>query len=164
MKNYLPLKIGILAVFTSLIFSCNKDDEELPPLLPSDMISKKWKVADELITYPGQLEKSIYDSLDACSKDDIYEFRLDRSLVITEGLVKCDTSLPDFSITVQWQLSNNDSQIDITDTGSIGIPILGTAEIHAFKVDVLELTSMSLKVKYVDTTTGIIDKLYFIPY
>jgi hypothetical protein len=85
-------------------------------------------------------------------------------LVITEGLVKCDTSLPDFSITIQWQLSNNDTQIDITDTSMTGIPILGTAEIHSFKVDILELNPMSLKVKYFDTLTGITDKLYFTPY
>ena len=164
MKNYLTLKIGTFAVFIGLFFSCNKNEDDLPTLLAADLISKKWKIADELITYPGQLEISIYDSLDACGKDDIYEFKLDRTLLITEGLVKCDTSLPDFSINLQWQLSNNDTQIDITDTSTLGIPILGTAEMHNFKMDILELTAMSLKVKYVDSLTGITDKLYFTPY
>jgi hypothetical protein len=85
----------------------------------------------------GQID--LPDTLEACYKDNTYQFKTDSTAVVDEGALKCDGSAPQ-TATYSWTISKDNPPVIKTDAD----PILASG------IKVKELTSSKLIV-YKDT-------------
>jgi hypothetical protein len=139
-----PKIIFIFLIILSFI-GCGKGNttDNTNPQTPNYLI-KKWKYSDILAIAPGYPQTSIYTALEACKRDNYWEFKSDATFIIGEGLTKCKPTDPDAASTGTWLLFNSNTQITMTETGK-----------PAKNVTVLELTANSLKLNYSDSIQGL---------
>jgi hypothetical protein len=116
---------------------------------------KKWKYTDIMAIAPGYPLTSIYTSLESCKRDNYWEFKSDATFTVGEGLTKCKPTDPDANSTGTWSLFYNDTKMIMTEVGK-----------PAKNVDILELTSTSLKLIYNDSIQGLPATItaIFVPY
>lgn len=140
MKRVLLLaSLAITCVFTA----CKKDDDK--PKSKADLLTaKNWRVTAAASTEVGANGQTIttdeYAQLDACEKDNYFQFKADKKLLINEGKDKCDPT-DDQEVTGAWDLNSDQTKLTISDPSSSSLSIQG---------DILELTASTLKVKYSD--------------
>jgi len=133
MKN---LKIfSIVALTTLVLFACKKEDKPSA----SQLLSRNWKQTDLILTVNGA-SQSVFSQLDACSTDDIYQFKSDGTLTISEGATKCNPTDPDVYASGTWQFQSNNTKLALNDNAN------GQ---QVFNVESLSATDLVLS----DTTT-----------
>jgi len=129
--------------FSMLLTSCSKDDEE-QQLTKTQMLVRKWKQSDLLISQNGASYTSIFNFFfEECEKDNIWEFKADGSFVVTEGNTKCDPADPDVFGTGTWAFAENETKLVLTPTGEPSETLV-----------IGELTASSLKLSGSDSYMG----------
>ena len=138
-------RIIFTLLIISALFGCNKSStsDNKTSQTPNYLI-KKWKYSDILAVAPGYPQTSIYTALEACKRDNYWEFKSDATFIIGEGLTKCKPTDPDAASSGTWVLFNSNTQIAMTETGK-----------PAKNVSILELTANSLKLNYSDSIQGL---------
>ena len=128
-----------------LLNGCNKGNtsDNTPTQAPNYLV-KKWKYSDILAIATGYPQTSIYTALEACKRDNYWEFKSDGTFIIGEGLTKCKPTDPDAVTTGTWLLFNSNTQMTMTETGK-----------PSKNVSILELTANSLKLNYSDSIQGL---------
>jgi hypothetical protein len=114
-----PIRFAGLLFMTLaiLVSSCSKDDDE-QKLTKTQMLTRKWKQSDLLISENGASFTSIFNFFfDECEKDNIWEFKADGSVVVTEGNSKCDSSDPDVVASGTWAFAENETKLVISVVG-----------------------------------------------
>lgn len=137
-KQVLLISYGLLGLLASC--KSNKDPE---PLTRTQLLTgKKWQLRSLVFSYPGIPDVNSYAQMRPCSYDDYRQFNLPNTTTYDEGPSKCSTFDPQTQLGL-WALSNNDSQLTITDSN--------TSDTYT----ILELTETSLKMKVaVPQSTG----------
>jgi hypothetical protein len=103
------------------LFSCKKDSTT--SATKTDLITKSaWKYQDAGADMDknGTIDLSISSQLQDCEKDNTLTLRADGTGTLDEGATKCDPSDPQSS-NVNWNFSNNETFINFTGTGILGI-------------------------------------------
>jgi hypothetical protein len=123
MKNYLLL----LAVAATVGFtSCGKDDDETTPAKSkTELISSGgWKLASLTISPAidlngdGTPDSDLTPFVSACNKDDVTNFKSDKTYTMDEGASKCNAADPQVFENGTWSFSSDESKITLTPTGS----------------------------------------------
>jgi hypothetical protein len=109
MKNTRILGLTLLPMILAL--SCKKND---PAPTASELLSRNWKQTDLILTANGA-SQSIFSQLSICEADNIYQFKSDGTLNITEGATKCDPADPDIAASGTWQLQENNTKLALSD-------------------------------------------------
>ncbi len=155
MNKAFTVKCTYIFVLLSLLIGCTKTGETVQPISKSSLLVKKWKYTDIMAIAPGYPLTSIYTSLESCKRDNYWEFKSDATFTVGEGLTKCKPTDPDANSTGTWSLFYNDTKMIMTEVGK-----------PAKNVDILELTSTSLKLIYNDSIQGLPATItaIFVPY
>ena len=116
------MKFLILTIsFSLFLFSCKKDSTT--SATKTDLITKAaWKFQDAGADMDknGTIDLSISSQLQDCEKDNTLTLRADGTGILDEGATKCDPSDPQSS-NVTWSFSNNESLLNFTGAGILGI-------------------------------------------
>ncbi|RZJ86488.1 MAG: hypothetical protein EOO60_13370 [Hymenobacter sp.] len=93
--------------------SCKKDDASTPAptLSKTDLLTaKSWRMTDFKVA--GQ---SVYNTplVQACDKDDLIKFNVNKTATFDEGSVKCDPTSAQ-SRAGSWELMTNDTMLKLT--------------------------------------------------
>jgi uncharacterized protein affecting Mg2+/Co2+ transport len=133
-------------LFFCLAIACKKDSPTHTQLL-----SRNWIQTDITLTANGATQ-SVFAQQSVCDSDDIYGFKADGTLTITEGATKCNPSDPDIKGTGNWTLDANNTKLSITDN---------TNGAQTFTLE--KLTSTDLVISDTATISGLLTKgtLYF---
>ena len=117
--------------------SCNKDESTVPlPVSRAQLLARSWIQTDLLASLPGGSPTSVFTTvLEACERDNIWNFKSDGTYTVTEGATKCNVADPDTATSGTWQLTENDTKIIIDDVNDVP---------QTFTIT--ELTSSSLKI------------------
>jgi hypothetical protein len=126
-------------------FACKKSS---PPAAASSdfsiLVSGKWQLTAYSVAPPGSSSSiNAYSLLPSCFTDNYYIFNADSTLTIDEGATKCDASAPQTTVTGDWKLLANNTQLSGVE--SVG----GTNSIAT----VIQLNNSTLVLQ--DTTTYI---------
>ena len=93
---------------------------------------------------PGGTQTSVFTTvLEACQRDNIWNFKSDGTYTVTEGASKCDPSDPDTVTSGTWQLTDSDTKIVIDDINEAP---------QTLTID--ELTSSTLKISGTQVIQG----------
>jgi hypothetical protein len=108
-----------------------------------------WKMVSStsVIEYPdpiGPQDVDLFTTMQNCTKDNLYTFKTDQTMLLDEGATKCNASDPQQKNVGNWQLTNNDTKLSMTDATGMNIV-----------ADVLTLSNSALKVKYVTNYAGV---------
>lgn len=138
MKNLCTVT-GALALL--LLTSCKKDDAVSPATVADKLVEGVWKPTQSGVdaNKNNTLESGELESLDACETDDTYDFKSDKTLLVSDNTQKCDPADPD-SYSLSWNLANNDGELILSAPGS---PIAITWKI-------LELTDNLMRLSLTD--------------
>ncbi|HJW16010.1 MAG TPA: hypothetical protein VJ499_02770 [Flavisolibacter sp.] len=116
------MKFLILTIcFSLFLFSCKKDSTT--SATKTDLITKAaWKFQDAGADMDknGTIDFSISSQLQDCEKDNTLMLHTDGTGILDEGATKCDPSDPQSS-NVNWSFSNNESFLNFTGAGILGI-------------------------------------------
>lgn len=133
-KNY--IKVLSLALLVGLIFGCSKDEStgvsENP--LETKLKANVWIATG--LTVNGN---DFFQSVDACQKDDLYEFKSDSVLVRSESTLVCEDSDPGPFIS-EWYFDENYTQLTFENSD----------------YEILELTATDLKLQQKSSTGAVI--------
>lgn len=108
-------KLLIAAAILCIAFAaCKKDDggqtNTTTTSRKDTLTTGKWMVSSMMLTYTLSGKEStvnIYDSLQACAKDDLYLFLTNGNVTIDQGTTKCDTSAPQQNQSGTWALNSS---------------------------------------------------------
>ena len=117
------LLIAVVSVFA--FYACKKDTVTKTDLLTQH----SWKQTG--FTLNGV---SLYDSLDACEKDNIYTFSTSFTYKKDEGATKCNSTDPQTIESGNWAFTSSESKLSVVPTG--GTPTVS---------DILQLDENTLK-------------------
>ena len=115
--------IAVVAIFA--FYACKKDTATKTDLLTQH----SWKQTG--FTFNGV---SLYDSLDACDKDNIFTFSTNFTYKQDEGATKCNSTDPQTIESGNWAFTNSESKLSTVPTG--GTPTVS---------DILQLDENTLK-------------------
>lgn len=144
-------RILSLVLLTALAFvACKKDDPAPAPTKTELLTEKSWKVS-ALTVSPGLVVDGvsytdIYAQMDACSQDDLSQFKASGQILYDEGPSKCSDDSPQVQ-TGTWLFAAGETEIIVTDADHV-----------SYKYKLLELTATQLKVQY--ETLGADGKTY----
>jgi hypothetical protein len=133
--------IPALAMALILLAGCNKDDGGTTPSATDKITKGLWlpRQGGEDLNKNGILESAEQEPMADCEKDDTYEFKADKSLVVNDNAKKCDPGDPGTTV-LTWSLANGDTEINF---GVPGSPI-------AFNFKIQELTDNLMRLSYTD--------------
>jgi hypothetical protein len=142
MKNF-----QLIVFFLCLCLFIGCKDKEAAVSTKSDRIIKNWKLTGAEFenevkvntTFGIITVKEFYIFLEDCNKDDIYEFKSDKTLIVydvkTSSDKKCSSSDPDIRGKGNWTFNSTETQLTFN---------YGTTTVQA---EVLEFTDTSIKLK-----------------
>jgi hypothetical protein len=139
-------KLTLTVCSVILILSSCKKNSDSPNSASAILISGKWQITASTSTFTiagDNQTVDIFSSLPSCVQDNYYIFNSDGTGTTDEGATKCDDSDPQTTSNGNWQLLNNDTQLQAGDTG---------AEITA---DVKQLDNSTLVLEYETVANGI---------
>jgi Lipocalin-like domain len=142
MKKNNIIGIGsVLAITMMIMIGACKKENKVPS---SQLLVKNWQQTDLLASVGGSAYSSVFTTvLEACDRDDIWQFKADGTYSVAEGATKCNPSDPEIATTGTWQLIENDSKLIIDDISDVP---------QTFTIT--ELTSTSLKLTGTETIQG----------
>jgi len=136
MKNYLLL----LALASSAVLtSCGDDkDDDVKPKTKTELITAgSWK-ATALTISPavdfngdGTPDSDLFQFSQACEKDDITNFKTDKTYTEEEGATKCNSSDPQVYTNGTWAFSGDETKITLTPNGSSNPETFTISELSA---------------------------------
>jgi len=141
---YFPSKKTVILFLCAPLcfFACKKSS---PAAASSDfaiLVSGKWQLTAYSVAPPGSSTSiDAYSLLPSCFTDNYYIFNADSTLTIDEGATKCDASAPQTTVTGNWKLLANNTEL--SGVQSVG----GTNDIAT----IIQLDNNTLKIQ--DTTT-----------
>lgn len=134
---------AVLALFL-LFTSCSKEDNTSKPVTKAALVARNWKQTDLLASQTGTPEVSVFTTfMEACDRDNIWQFKADGTFTVMEGASKCISSDPDTVTSGTWQLAENDTKIIIDDVKE-----------PAETLTIRELTSTSFKITGTQVSNG----------
>ena len=127
-------KIILLTAIIGLLSACEREMPTESTPLADAIKDKSWMViADSTISSAGSVENN-YSSLPDCEKDNLYQFKSTKSLVIDEGVSKCNANDAQ-SITIGiWSINETSKTLTLT-----------SAEKVDFKIESVSGTNLVLK-------------------
>jgi hypothetical protein len=136
-NSWLPGGILMMACLLAIGVSCKKDESTVPlPVTRAQLLARSWIQTDLLASLAGGSPTSVFSTvLQACERDNIWNFKSDGTYTVTEGATKCNATDPDTASSGTWQLTENDTKIIIDDINDVP---------QTFTIT--ELTSSSLKI------------------
>ncbi|MES2732470.1 MAG: hypothetical protein V4714_12005 [Bacteroidota bacterium] len=140
MKKYVRITVLSFAFF-SLLMSCTKEKTEpTKSLTVEEMLTAKWQATAKKGIVPLLDSIDLFSSTIACKKDDFKDFKKDGQLLFDEGTTKCISGSVQFK-TGSWVLSTDKKKMTIKEPGE-----------DDTIVDILQLTTTTLKVRYTGIT------------
>jgi len=141
-------RILSLALLVAIAFVACKKDDPAPTPAPTKtelLTEKNWKVT-ALTVNPGFVldgvsYTDIYAQMDACSQDDLSQFKASGQILYDEGPSKCSDISPQVQ-TGTWLFSAGETEIIVTD-----------ADGASYKYKILELTATQFKFQYETVST-----------
>jgi lipocalin-like protein len=140
-------KLTLTVFSVILILSSCKKDSNSPNGVSAILISGKWQItaSTSVFTIAGDTQTvDNFSLLPSCMQDNYYIFNSDGTGTTDEGTTKCDDSDPQTTSTGNWQLVNNDTQLQ-------GGDITGT-EVTA---DIKQLDNSTMVLEYTTDANGI---------
>ncbi|MEI9945024.1 MAG: lipocalin family protein [Chitinophagaceae bacterium] len=109
------LKVAVLAMVFGFFISCSKKKEDTTPTNPKValIIGSDWKVSKYETKVNSDPFIDQYPTIAACTQDDRYVFRSDKSYEYNEGPTKCNAGQPQVIYTSTWSLSADGTKITI---------------------------------------------------
>ena len=149
-------KFFILAIFSFVFFSCDKDDSSSPGTTTSNttiLAQQSWKFNNAGLdpNKDGTIDTDVSSQVLACLKDNSVTFAANGSGTVDEGATKCNTADPQ-TLPFTWSFASNETLININ-----GNAIAGKG--GQYKVVALTSTQFSLSK---DTTVPIIGATTFV--
>jgi Lipocalin-like domain len=142
MKNNNFIRVGtiLLSSIILIIGSCKKE----VVVSRTQLLSRDWQQTDLIASIAGSAPTSVFTTvMDACVRDNIWQFKADGTYSVSEGASKCNAADPDIATTGTWQLIDNDSKLVIDDVNELP---------QTFTIT--ELTSASLKITGTEIIQG----------
>lgn len=126
-----------------LLVSCKKDDKDpIKQLTTEELLTTgKWQLVASQGEVPVIGPVDLFPSMNSCQKDDLKEFKLNGDLIFDQGATKCSASSLQTK-TGGWVLSADKKKVTIKEPGESDTV-----------VDILELTTSTLKVQYMGIST-----------
>ncbi len=112
-QSVLTASLAVLAIFSACKKNDNKKTADDPSARTVANFAGTYSLDSLTASAFGQ-SANLYDSLDACQKDDEVILKTDLSAVFSDGAVKCD---PSTDSTGTWRLSDNTDSIYIGANG-----------------------------------------------
>jgi hypothetical protein len=118
MKKQFSILMLLLFVFTAIVStSCKKDEDKKPKTREEMLVGKKWQIkaatVDPSITLPGGTTNNWYNQIPPCSKDDFVMFNSNGKFVDDEGGVKCSVNNPQ-TVQGDWLFNADKTVITLT--------------------------------------------------
>ncbi len=138
----------ILAAFSILFSSCNKDDDAQPATKTDFLVDKNWVPTAITINPAIQLNDSSVTNdwygrvLPACVQDDIKIFSRNGSYRGEEGDDKCNSGDPQIFELGDWAFSDDETKLVVSANGNFS------------SYDIQELTATSLIYRYTVRSQG----------
>lgn len=136
----LDTKIGVMVIAAALFASACKKDKDDNNVTPAPVKTKrdhlvegKWQITSMPTSYTAlgfTQEANLYDSLDACEKDNFATFASSGKVLEDEGATKCSSSDPQVDSASTWSLNGDYTKMTYAASGTF---------------DVQELTETSMK-------------------
>jgi hypothetical protein len=131
----------LLALF-GILASCEREMPEDATPLTDSIKDKNWLlIADSTVSSAGTVENN-YDLLPGCEKDDLVQFKSNKTLVMDEGATKCNASDPQTMTIGTWALNESSKVLTFTSVEKID-----------FKIHTLNATNLVLI--SVETVNGV---------
>lgn len=112
----------LLALF-GFLFSCKREMPEDATPLTDSIKDKNWLlIADSTVSSAGTVENN-YDLLPGCEKDDLVQFKSNKTLVRDEGATKCNASDPQTMTIGTWALNESSKVLTFTSVEKIDFKI-----------------------------------------
>ena len=139
----------MIAISLTVVFSaCKKDKEDDAKTKTELLTASNWKMTASTVNP----EMPVYDDdgniigtsgdefaqMEPCFKDDFTKFNTDFTVNFDEGPTKCDDSDPQ-TVSGTWTFKSNETMLTVTQDG------------FTQDVNILELTSTTLKLQYSDS-------------
>lgn len=127
-------------IFTLILIgtSCKKDSEPLS----TQKIDGKWKITSSIIKDTnGGADIDLFTDLDACVKDNTYEFTAAGVYIADESSLKCEEEDPQ-NLTGSYTYTSNDKTLTITTNSFIVVS------------EVIELSNTTLKTRAFSSPTN----------
>jgi len=114
LKNQIIRNSTILViVLLAITSSCHKNTVTLTR---AQLMARDWLQTDLLASIGGAAPVSVFTTVvDACQRDNIWQFKSDGTYTVVEGATKCHSTDPDIVTTGTWQLTENDTKVVIDD-------------------------------------------------
>lgn len=136
-------KTLLLLALYSILASCEREMPTETTTLADTLKDKNWLViADSTVSSTGSVENN-YNLLPDCEKDDLVQFKSNKTIVMDEGATKCNASDPQTMTIGAWALNESSKVLSFTSVEKID-----------FKIHTLNATNLVLiAVKTVDGVT-----------
>lgn len=136
-------KTLLLLALYSILASCEREMPTETTTLADTLKDKNWLViADSTVSSTGSVENN-YNLLPGCEKDDLVQFKSNKTIVMDEGAIKCNASDPQTMTIGAWALNESSKVLSFT-----------SVEKFDFKIHTLNATNLVLiAVKTVDGVT-----------
>lgn len=136
-------KTLLLLALYSILASCEREMPTETTTLADTLKDKYWLViADSTVSSTGSVENN-YNLLPDCEKDDLVQFKSNKTIVMDEGATKCNASDPQTMTIGAWALNESSKVLSFTSVEKID-----------FKIHTLNATNLVLiAVKTVDGVT-----------
>lgn len=115
MKANKLILLGLVSVAT-IFGGCSKKEDapaENKPDYNALLTGKNWMMTTWIVTVQGQAPLDRYANMQACEKDDLTEFKTDKTVWSKPGDTKCDPSEADQELMGTWSLTNGDTKLQM---------------------------------------------------
>jgi hypothetical protein len=114
--------ILLLALF-GFLASCEREMPAESTALADLIKDKNWLlIADSTVSSDGTV-KNNYDLLPSCEKDDLLQFKSNKTASFDEGVTKCNASDPQTLTIISWALNENSKVLTLTSAKTIEFKI-----------------------------------------
>ncbi len=145
-------KCLIFLVILFSIIQCKKDDTPVEILQNNKWQITSW-IANPAVDINGTKLSELSGIILPCSKDDIVEFRSDKTLLSDEVPTKCKPTDPQSESAGKWDLSSDAKNLFLTDTNLSGLT--GTVQGTVNKLDEAELNVTLINITFVGTVINL---------
>lgn len=129
MKKQLTFLATLLVLFSTLFFSCDKEDNPQQKTKTELLVSGSWKLKAATL---GGADAMSY--IQDCQKDNIITFSANGNGIAAEGLTKCNSGDPD-NVSFTWSFQSNETILNV----SVPLIMNGTNDMTINKLTEIDL-------------------------